>query len=275
MQSRLLPEINGKWQAYPAERWVEEFEIGRHIEIHCIEFLFDKPSMQSNALLSEIGNNQIIEIQKKTGVLVQSICADYFMQSSILDTGLARGNIKILKKLIHHANKLSIGNIVIPLLDNSSIKAKLDQSKLTNEDYFLSVREIFMPILDDLETANINICFETDLTPKSLLQFIEIFNSNCIKVNYDIGNSAGNGFSIEEEFKYFGHLIANVHIKDKPKGKPSILLGQGDANFIKAIELLETYNYSGNLIMETFRTVDGLAVFKHQYKWFQEQLNIA
>jgi sugar phosphate isomerase/epimerase len=268
MQSRLLPEINGKWQAHPANRWYEEFQIAEKLNLQLIEFIFDLPSLNCNPLISEDGIQTLREVQASSKVKIESICADYFMQSSILDSSIIKSNFSTLQLLVESSKKLDISKIVIPLLDNSSISRQLIHSGLSSEEYFLSIAELFLPALKNLE--NIEICFETDLEPRLQLDFIEAFNSKNIRVNYDIGNSTGNGFSIEEEFSYYGHLISNVHIKDKKLNGPSIKLGEGDANFLKLKKLLLEYNYSGNIIFETFRDFEGLNIFKEQLSWFQE-----
>lgn len=270
MQSRLLPEINGKWQAHPVQRWSEEFQIAQKLNLDLIEFIFDVPSLHSNPLITKDGIQELKDVQASSKVEIRSICADYFMQSSILDSKLLKSNISILQLLIESSKKLSIRNIVIPLLDNSSIYKKFIHSGLPSNEYFSSLAELFEPVFRNLE--NINICFETDLEPRLQLEFIEAFNSNNARVNYDIGNSAGNGFSIEEEFSYYGHLISNVHIKDKKLHGSSIKLGEGDAIFLKLKELLQEYNYSGNIIFETFRDFEGLNIFKEQLGWFQKNI---
>lgn len=270
MQSRLLPEINGKWQAHPENRWHKEFYIAEKLNLQLIEFIFDFPSLNCNPLISEEGIQTLRDVQASSKVKIESICADYFMQRSILDISIAKSNLSILQLLVESSKKLDISKIVIPLLDNSSISKQFIHSGLSSEEYFSSIAKLFSPVLQNLE--NIEICFETDLEPRLQLDFIEAFNSKNIRINYDIGNSAGNGFSIEEEFLYYGHLISNVHIKDKKLNGPSIRLGEGDANFSKLKKLLLEYNYSGNMIFETFRDFEGLNIFKEQLSWFQENI---
>ena len=41
MQGRLVPKVNGNYQAFPLENWAKEFEIAASIGLECIEFIFD------------------------------------------------------------------------------------------------------------------------------------------------------------------------------------------------------------------------------------------
>ena len=71
----------------------------------------------------------------------------------------------------------------------------------------------------------INLCLETDLPPKKFLELVNEINHPQIKINYDTGNSASLGYDFYKEFETYGHLVTNIHIKDrKLKGK-SVQLG--------------------------------------------------
>ena len=76
---------------------------------------------------------------------------------------------------------------------------------------------------------------------------IEAIGSNNIKVNYDIGNSAALGYDPTEEFIAYGNNITDLHIKDRLLGGESVLLGSGNANFLKIFDLLLKYKYQGLL----------------------------
>ena len=41
MQGRLLPKVNGRYQAHPTGSWETEFPIAAHLGLDCIEFIFD------------------------------------------------------------------------------------------------------------------------------------------------------------------------------------------------------------------------------------------
>ena len=83
--------------------------------------------------------------------------------------------ISVIKKL----KNLNI-KIVIPFVDNSSIKNSKDESliiktfKKINKKYLLNSKLV--------------ICFESDYTPKKLSKFINKFPKSNFGINYDLGN---------------------------------------------------------------------------------------
>ena len=83
MQGRLSPRIGGKIQAYPANTWQKEFEIAHAIGYAAIEWIVEKP-LEINALMSESGIKEIKEIIRKTGVRIDYVCADIFMQQPLV-----------------------------------------------------------------------------------------------------------------------------------------------------------------------------------------------
>ena len=91
-------------------------------------------------------------------------------------------------------------------------------------------------------------------------------------VNYDIGNSAALGYDISEEFACYGNRISDIHIKDRLLGGGSVVLGDGNADFLKFFEMLKKLNYQGPFIMQAYRDEDGIGIFKKQLEWFKHYL---
>jgi sugar phosphate isomerase/epimerase len=129
-------------------------------------------------------------------------------------------------------------------------------------------------VIRTAENAGINISLETDLAPLSFAKLIDSIGSKNVTVNYDIGNSAALGYDPVEEFKAYGDKITDLHIKDRIIGGASVLLGTGDANFLKIFNLLSKYDYKGIIIFQAFRDDEGVEIFKKQYNWFKNKLNI-
>ena len=103
-----------------------------------------------------------------------------------------------------HYSKIKI--IVLPVVDNGSINDLNEELSLRN--FLIKNKNLF-------EKLNIKIAFESDLSPKKLLQFINKFPESCFGINYDIGNSASLGFDTKEEIATYGSRILNVHVKDR------------------------------------------------------------
>ena len=49
-----------------------------------------------------------------------------------------------------------------------------------------------------------------------------------IKINYDIGNSAAQGYNVIEELDTYGNRISDIHIKDRILNGGPVILGNGN-----------------------------------------------
>ena len=262
MQGRLLPKYKGRYQAHPVGYWQNEFSLASNLGLNLIEFILDYNDIEKNPLFKRGGIDEIIKVEKLSGVKVYSICADYFMQAPIhsSDLKVVDKSLKTLNKLIKNASKLSVKDIVIPCVDQSTLKDNKDINNFVNN---------IKTVLPTAERFNINLCLETDLSPSVFSNLIEAINSKNLTVNYDIGNSAAMGFDPIEEFQSYGSKITDLHIKDRLFNGKSVMLGSGDAKFSKIFELLDKYNYKDKIIFQAFRDDEGIEVFKDQYKWFK------
>ena len=175
------------------------------------------------------------------------------------DNSVVEKSLKTLEQLIINASMMNVKDIVIPCVDQSSLKSELDINRFVQNIKIIS---------STAERKNINISLETDLEPLSFAKLIDSIGSENIKVNYDTGNSAALGYDPVEEFKCYGAKITDIHIKDRLLGGGSVLLGTGDTNFKKIINLLEKYDYQGLIIFQAFRDDDGVKIFKKQLSWF-------
>ena len=138
---------------------------------------------------------------------------------------------------------------------------------------FLGVKEVIIPIDLYLKKYKINIALETDLNPLDFINFIKKINSKNIRVNYDIGNSASLGFDMHKEIKSYGHLISNIHVKDRKLNGGSCILGTGDANLEKFFSYLQKIPKNYLLIMQCYRDDEGVSIFKDQLKYLKRVLN--
>ena len=267
MQGRLLPKYKGRYQAHPVGYWEKEFSIASKLGLDSIEFIFDHNEFDENPLLTNEGLNKIQKIEKLSKVKVRSICADYFMVEPIHSKNklIVDKSMKLLNQLIKNASFLGVKNIVIPCVDKSSLKEEKDIKNFINN---------IKKIVKTLENADVNLSLETDLEPKSFAKMIDIIGSNNVTVNYDTGNSAALGYDPIEEFKAYGDKITDLHIKDRKLGGASVTLGTGDVNFSIILNLLLKYNYQGIFIFQAYRDDEGIEIFKKQYNWFKNELNL-
>ena len=264
MQGRLLPKYQGRYQAHPVDNWKPEFKLAKTKSLDCIEFILDYNDIEKNPLMNEEGIKEIKKEVNNSGVKVLSVCADYFMEAPFHQDNqheISKSQ-NILKRLIDSSVMIGIENIIIPCVDQSSLKVQ------NFEKFILNIKEL----INYAEINSINICLETDLPPKEFKTLIDSFPNNNIKVNYDIGNSASLGYNIIEEFECYGERISDIHIKDRELGGGSVFLGTGVANFPLFNKILSNIDFKGPIIMQAYRDDEGAEIFKKQFNWFKKKL---
>jgi L-ribulose-5-phosphate 3-epimerase len=260
IQGRLLPKYKSRYQAHPVGYWEDEFHIAKDLNLDCIEFILDYNDANQNPLLN---SNELIKIESiasETGVVVKTICADYFMEAPLhsKDDAVSEKSILILKKLLENSIKLNVSNIVIPCVD---------QSSLSDDKSVLRFIQQINKVIPYIEEKSINLSLETDLGPDKFVELLNQFDSKRITVNYDIGNSASLGFDPLEELDAYGDRITDIHIKDRLLNGGPVLLGEGNANFELFFTKLKEFNYKGPFIMQAYRDNDGISIFKEQLNY--------
>jgi hexulose-6-phosphate isomerase len=265
MQGRLSPRIDGKIQAYPAKTWQKEFEIAQEIGYAAIEWIVEKP-LEVNALMSKSGMQEIKEIILKTGVRIDFICADIFMQQPLIRMSqeIREENKEHLKNILVSAKEVGAIGVEIPFVDASSIKSESEINELIScmQEAFELAKEIGMKI-----------SLETDLNPTSFKELLDRINLNHVQANYDIGNSASLGFDPIEEINAIGKRILNVHVKDRKFGSTTVPLGTGDADIKLSLSRLSEINYLGGITIQAARGTDEIEVAKSQLKYTLEIIN--
>jgi sugar phosphate isomerase/epimerase len=264
MQGRLLPKYRGRYQAHPVGYWQEEFSKAAELHLDCIEFILDFNDAEHNPLLRDDGPDEILLVSEKTGVKVQTVCADYFMEAPLhhVDKQVVFQSQKVLQRLLINGSKWGLTDIVIPCVD---------QSSLNDDKAMARFVEGLKPLVDDAELSGINLSLETDLAPQPFAELLRLFGSSRVTVNYDTGNSAALGFDPAEELSCYGEKITDIHIKDRKLGGGSVLLGTGDVQFNKFFEALRPLHYTGPFIMQAYRDDEGIVLFRQQLAWFRER----
>ena len=265
MQGRLVPKYQGRYQAFPVGMWQDEFQVAKNCGLDLIEFILDFNDAEFNPLLKESGAAEIESIIKKTGVSVRTVCADYFMEAPLHsnDNKVAEDSFKVLERLLETARVLKISDIVIPCVDQSSLKTKEAVDRFVKQ---------ISKIIPTIEKENINLSLETDLAPKPFIELLNKLNSKNITVNYDIGNSASLGYNPTEELEIYGDRISDIHIKDRTLDGGPVVLGEGDADFDSFFNALSKIDYHGPFIMQAYRDEEGVSIFKSQLDWIKRYL---
>lgn len=263
MQGRLLPKYQNRYQAHPVGYWKKEFPIAKELGIVAIEFILDYNDAELNPLMNKYGVLEINEIVQQTGVSVNTVCADYFMEAPLhhIDENKRTESLSVLKKLLTNCEQIGIKDIVLPCVDQSSLQDPAAKDRLVST---------LTQVLELAEKTNINLSLETDLAPLPFKELIDRFDSKKITVNYDTGNSASLGYDPKEEFRLYGNRISDIHIKDRKLGGGSVFLGTGDAKFTDIFAEISSIEFNMPLIFQVYRDDEGVEVFKEQLSYFQK-----
>ena len=247
MQGRLSQPYDGKIQAFPAASWKQEFEKASNCGFDVIEWIFDTYTL--NPILSSDGISEIKSLQKEHNIMINSICADYFMDKKLFGESRynLEKNIGILKELILQSKKLEATIIEIPLVDSSSLKTTNDK---------LELRKNLEKAILLAEKNDVIIVLEADLPPHDFKQLLLEFNHPNIMANYDSGNSTSLGYNSKEELITLRKWIKNVHVKDRKLHGVTVPLGTGDTDFDMLFSTLLEIHYSGDLIIQGSRTTN-------------------
>ena len=260
MQGRLLPKYKGHYQAHPMGYWQDEFPKAAELGLDCIEFILDYNDAEQNPLMTQEGCKEIQAVCERTGVKVMSVCADYFMEAPLHSENnqKAEQSIEVLQQLLKTAAELGVRDIVIPCVDQSSIQNQQERTRFI---------EVLSTVIPDAVRNGVNLSLETDLDAKQFGKLLSSLDSPKVTVNYDIGNSASLGYNPIDELSAYGERISDIHIKDRPLGGGSVKLGTGNANIPESLKLMESFNYSGPLIMQAYRDDEGVSIFEEQLNW--------
>jgi hexulose-6-phosphate isomerase len=265
MQGRLSPRIDGKIQAYPANSWQKEFEIAQQIGYAAIEWIVENP-VESNALMTTSGKTEIKKVISSTGVRIDYVCADIFMQQPLvrMTEEIKSQNKDYLLEILKNAKEVGALGVEIPFVDNSSIKNDNEKQE------FIDAMQDAFKLAKDLD---IKISLETDLSPIAFKELLEQIGLDFVQANYDIGNSASLGFDPKEELDAYGQRILNVHVKDRKLGGTTVPLGTGNADINLVIQKLQEFGYSGGLTMQAARGENDVETAKEQLNYVRNLLN--
>jgi L-ribulose-5-phosphate 3-epimerase len=260
MQGRLSPSVNGKIQAFPADNWRLEFDRAKALKLDDIEWILESP-LESNPLWADDGMARIRDAVNETGVKVNFICADYFMESPFIRMSSMNleHNRSVLKKTVDQAALLGARGIEIPCVDASAIRSRAEEDELASA---------LEPCLNYAASKRIEIGLETSLPPDRFQALLKRIGHPILKANYDTGNSASLGYNQKEEVDAYGLWINNVHIKDRILGGSTVPLGTGNADIPHFLKQLKLSGYSGGFVLQAARGADDIAIARR----YREQL---
>jgi L-ribulose-5-phosphate 3-epimerase len=253
MQGRLVPPEAGRFQSFPRDAWRREFSLAADAELNGIEWIFDTHGEDVNPLVNDTGIAEMLSLSQQTGIIVRSLCADYFMDKPLLRTGESERQTLIQKMrwLLSRCKLAGIRRVVIPFVDSSRIE---------NQDEAAQVISTLQSILPAAETNEVELHLETSLAPEQFARLLDRCNHPLVRVNYDSGNSASLGYAVTDELAAYGRRIGSVHIKDRQKGGGTVPLGTGNADLSGLFCGLAKLNYDGDYVLQIARSVPGQEV---------------
>ena len=227
LQGRLSPPVEGLMQEFPFTTWENEFSFLSKCDLKGIEWIItNKPNP---FFTKELSKFPILS------VCTDNIISSFFTQPYFLEKEL----VPILEKMELH----KIKNVVIPLLEKSSITSSLSRKLFI---------ESILPIADKF--SNLNFCFEFECKIEDILELVN--QRDNFYVTYDTGNiTSFYGDSVDHSslIKQLGNKIKNVHIKDRTFKAETVPFLLGDTNFTDIFSSLKSVNYTGNYILQLCR----------------------
>ena len=221
MQGRLVDQIKNNIQYFPDQNWFQEIEIAKRNKFRIMEWTINYENIKKNPLFS----GDIKKIKKLKNFKIKTVTCDFFMQKPFFKKRYVqkrKNYINDLLKVIKNCNRLNLNYLILPLVDNSSIKNSEEENQLIKN------------------------------LKKKILPNLKKFKSKKVGINYDTGNSAGLNYNFDDEKVYFKY-VRNIHIKDRIKFGLTIRLGNGSWNYKKFFKFIKKSKYRGFFILQTAR----------------------
>ena len=165
---------------------------------------------------------------------------------------------------MQNCSDVGFRRIIFPLLDKNKINS---DKELTN-----LIKIFDKKIIDQLDSFNIEINFETSLSPEKEKRIIESLNHEKLKICFDMGNSASEGFDPAQVISTLDNNLGSVHIKDRKLGGSSVPLGQGDVKFLRVFQHLKLINFNGPITFQIYRNKDSneISILKDSLTFIKE-----
>ena len=248
MQGRLSPEVAGRIQAFPWAHWRQEFAIAARLGFSLMEWTLDHARLNENPIMTPAGRREMGSLAAAHQVRLGALTGDLFMQMPFWKADAKAELVASFDAVLDGCAAAGIGTIVVPLVDNGSIKCPKEADALSR---------VLLARTSRLRRDGLVIAFECDLAPEALTALIANYPEDAFGITYDTGNSAALGYDCRAELAAYLPRIVHVHIKDRMRGGGTVPLGTGSAQLAIAIALLERGGYRGNYVLQTARAGDG------------------
>ena len=109
------------------------------------------------------------------------------------------------------------------------------------------VGDALRDIAPEAENAGVLLGLEDTISAEDNVRIMDRARSKNVRVYYDVGNSARNGFDIVKEIRWLGSArICQIHLKDNPH-----YMGEGAINFTEVANAIRDIGFTGFANLET------------------------
>ena len=124
MQGRLSPQYLNLIQCFPFKHWSNEFKLAKKLNLKLIEWTLDYKNFYKNPIFLKKEINKIKFLKKRYNIKIESLTGDCFMQKPFWKLKNKKF-IKLFLDTVKACGNLKIKYIIVPLVDNGSIKKKI------------------------------------------------------------------------------------------------------------------------------------------------------
>jgi len=255
MQGRLTRRPPDRLQVFPSD-WPRELETAASLGFEFMEWLLLPPADGENPLDSDRGRREIRRLSTQAALPIASVCAVRYMDEPLAG----------LPAAVAAAADIGAGRVLVPLLERSRIDTK------EREDAVLAG---LSACLDECERAGVTLTLELDLPGDACARLVRRCDHPRVRVCYDVGNATALGWDVARDVEPVLPLLAEVHVKDRRVGGPSVPLGSGDARFAAFFEALRRVGYAGDVVLEHFFESDPVGEAAHARDFVRRHLSAA
>ena len=259
MQGRLSERPRSRLQAFPGNTWERELSLAKEVGFDCVEWVLETAPGPENPIWSTEGRSAIRAASDASGVAVSSVCADYFMSSSLGEPE----SVPIMKELIVAAADVGARRILVPLVE---------QAALPTEALRESFRHGIRQCLGTAEACGVVLALEMEVPGAEYAAFVHSFRHPLVRACYDTGNSTAQGFDIGTDILPVAPLLDAIHVKDRNVGGTSQPLGTGDANFDGLFAALAAHGFRGDVILQHYFDADPVLDALRSFKFVKQGL---
>ncbi len=222
---------------------LQAFNLAKESNLASIQASFTPvPGEGETDLRTERDREALLQRSKETGVGIASTAMGIFNQHPFKSIPEA---VDWAKQGVEATHLLGVEVMLMAFFGKNNLKNDAEGTAETIK----RLKEV-APLAEE---RNVILGLETTIDADEHLHIIDAVGSPAVQVYYDTGNSHGNGYDIEKEIRQLGNeLICEVHVKDKGKA----IFGQGDVDFVGALQALEEIGYDRWYILEGGRVGD-------------------